>query len=111
MSWLLLLSDFTAASAIQSADSSTLEKNPPKNSRNALLSVLFLLFIVAPLALALAEENPKQRDVDEQVTTPTRMQKRLIDVPVAVQVITQEKIELSGANQAEEIIGKYVTGL
>ncbi len=109
MSWLLLLSDFTAASAIQSADSSTLEKNPPKNSRNALLSVLFLLFIVAPLALA--EENPKQRDVDEQVTTPTRMKKRLIDVPVAMQVITQEKIELSGANQAREIIGKYVTGL
>ncbi len=108
MSKFVLLSDFTAALNIRSADIPTPEKNPPKNSRKAWLSVLFPLFIVAPPALA--EESQKQRDADERVVTPTRTHERLIDVPITTQVITQEKIELSGANDVRGVIGKYVTG-
>ena len=40
----------------------------------------------------------------------TRSEERAIDVPVTIQVIDREKIEMSGALDIGDLIGKYITG-
>jgi vitamin B12 transporter len=48
--------------------------------------------------------------MDEMVVTATRTQERTIDVPVTTEVITRDMIEMSGALQIGDVIGKYITG-
>lgn len=57
-----------------------------------------------------AEESKEKQTVDDLVVTATRTAERPIDVPVETQVITREKIEMSGALDIGDLIGKYVTG-
>jgi vitamin B12 transporter len=48
--------------------------------------------------------------LDDMVVTATRTQERAIDVPVTTEVITLDKIEMSGARDVGDLIGKYITG-
>lgn len=48
--------------------------------------------------------------IDDLVVTATRIEERVIDVPVTTQVITAEQIELSGVTTVGDLIAKYVTG-
>jgi vitamin B12 transporter len=59
---------------------------------------------------ASAEETNTTQTVDDLVVTATRTKERPIDVPVTTEVITREKIELSGATHVGDLIGKYITG-
>jgi vitamin B12 transporter len=62
-------------------------------------------------AWAADAEGPKEKQtVEDLVVTATRTAERLIDVPVTTEVITREKIELSGAVHVGDLIGKYITG-
>ena len=57
-----------------------------------------------------AAESGEKQTVDDLVVTATRTTKRSVDVPVTTEVITREKIEMSGATQVGDLIGKYITG-
>ncbi len=48
--------------------------------------------------------------MDALVVTGTRIEERIIDMPVTTQVITSEQLELSGVTTVGDLIGKYVTG-
>lgn len=56
------------------------------------------------------EEKPEAQSMDDMVVTGTRTEERAIDVPVTTQVIDRELIEMSGALDVGDLIGKYVTG-
>jgi vitamin B12 transporter len=74
-------------------------------------SLLFgLTLLIISLLSAAAEEPRGQTVLDEIVVTGTRIQQRPIDVPMPTDVITREKIEMSGALDVGDLIGKYVTG-
>lgn len=62
------------------------------------------------LSAAGAEEAQENQKADDLVVTATRTAERPIDVPVTTEVITREKIEMSGAMDIGDLIGKYVTG-
>ncbi len=74
-------------------------------------TVIGLLLWVLP---ALGGEDDAAKDqmmaVDDMVVTATRTKERAIDVPVRTEVITREKIEMSGAMDIGDLIGKYITG-
>ena len=57
-----------------------------------------------------AKEVKKEQHSDDMVVTATRTEERVIDVPVITEVITREKIEMSGATHVGDLIGKYITG-
>ena len=72
------------------------------------LSVLAILLVACPPGFAQATEDTQS--VDEMVVTATRTEERAIDVPVTTQVIGRKQIEMSGAVDIGDLIGKYVTG-
>lgn len=59
---------------------------------------------------AFAEEAKDQQTVDDMVVTGTRTVERPIDVPVTIEIINRDKIEMSGATHIGDLIGKYITG-
>jgi vitamin B12 transporter len=61
-------------------------------------------------ALPAQTEEVPARTVEEMVVTATRTTERPMDVPVSTEVITREKIEMSGATHVGDLIGKYITG-
>lgn len=69
-----------------------------------------LILVLAMTLPAAAEETKPTQTVDDMVVTATRTKERAIDVPVSTEVITREKIEMSGALDVADLIGKYVTG-
>ncbi len=73
------------------------------------LLLVFPLLLIA-IVPAVAEEPEGRQDLEDMVVTSTRTRERPIDVPVTTEVITREKIEMSGAVDIGDLIGKYVTG-
>lgn len=72
---------------------------------------LFALALVPLMVMpALAKEKKQTLEADKMVVTASRTGERAIDVPIETQVITREKIEMSGATDVGDLIGKYVTG-
>ncbi|MGQ9669144.1 MAG: TonB-dependent receptor plug domain-containing protein [Desulfosoma sp.] len=57
-----------------------------------------------------AEDVYKIQTMEDVVVTATRTTERIMDVPVTTEVITREKIEMSGATHVGDLIGKYITG-
>jgi vitamin B12 transporter len=72
------------------------------------LALLALLFIEA--APAVAEDSQGVQALDEMVVTATRSKERAVDVPVVTEVITREKIEMSGVTHLGDLLAKYITG-
>ena len=72
-----------------------------------LLTVILTLTAWLP---AHAEQQKTTQSMDDMVVTATRTKEWAIDVPVVTEVITQEKIEMSGATHIGDLIGKYMTG-
>ena len=70
-----------------------------------MLAVALTSFLALP---ALADEQ--KQTVDDMVVTASRTEERAIDVPITTQVITRDMIEMSGALDIGDLIGKYVTG-
>ena len=74
------------------------------------------ILLVLPLLVSLCtpsfaqEEKTNTQSMDDLVVTGTRTQERAIDVPVSTQVIGREQIEMSGALDIGDLVGKYVTG-
>ncbi len=74
------------------------------------------VFLTLPLLVALCtpsfaqEEKTDTQSMDDLVVTGTRTQERTIDVPVSTQVIDRKMIEMSGALDIGDLVGKYVTG-
>lgn len=71
------------------------------------LSAAFLLLITP---YSFAKDTKEQGHLEEMMVTGTRTNERPIDVPVTTEVITREKIEMSGATHVGDLIGKYITG-
>lgn len=65
-----------------------------------------------PLVATTAAAKDKKQAVtgEDMVVTATRTEERPIDIPVTTQVITRKSIEMSGATDVGDLIGKYVTG-
>jgi len=73
--------------------------------------LLFAMALIPIMVMpAVAEEKKQTMKADEMVVTASRSEERSIDVPIDTQVITREKIEMSGAADVGDLIGKYVTG-
>ncbi len=70
--------------------------------------VLALSQLFAPPLFA--EESTESQSMDDVVVTGTRTKERAIDVPVKTEVITREKIEMSGALDLGDLIAKYIPG-
>lgn len=58
--------------------------------------LIFTILFIGGMPVA-AEEVGGKQTMDDMVVTGTRTQERAIDVPVTTEVITREKIEMSGA--------------
>ena len=76
-------------------------------------------FLMLPTMLSLlgytawatdVEEPNEKQALEEVVVTATRMTERPIDVPANVEVITRDEIEMSGATNVGDLIGKHITG-
>lgn len=82
------------------------------NTRNKMKidHVLFALALTPFLALPAKAEEQQVQSGSEMVVTATRTEERSIDVPITTQVITRERIEMSGVTDVGDLIGKYVTG-
>jgi vitamin B12 transporter len=52
----------------------------------------------------------QQQTVDEMVVSASRTEERARDVPITSQVINRDMIEMSGAVDVGDLIGKYITG-
>ncbi len=76
--------------------------------KSLLLVSALLLTTGLPAAAEKAED--KKTTMDDTVATAMRIQERPVDVPVVTEVITQEKIEMSGVTHIGDLIGKYITG-
>ena len=72
-----------------------------------IFALALMPFVVMP---AKAEEKKQVVKSDEMVVTASRTEERAIDVPIDTQVISREKIEMSGATDVGDLISKYVTG-
>ena len=72
-------------------------------------ALLSLTFILTPIAFA-QEKEKKKTTMEEIVVTATRTEEKPIDVPINTEVITREKIEMSGMTHVGDLIGKYITG-
>ena len=70
-------------------------------------SMAMIPFLVMP---ASAKDSEQAIKAGEMVVTATRTEERPIDIPVTTQVITRDAIEMSGATDVGDLIGKYVTG-
>ena len=70
-------------------------------------SMAMIPFLVMP---ASAKDSEQAIKAGEMVVTATRTEDRPIDIPVTTQVITRDAIEMSGATDVGDLIGKYVTG-
>ena len=83
-----------------------------KKNRCIVTTLLLLLsaLLIAPAFPAVANATQDKQKMDDLVVTGTRTEERVIDVPVTTQVITAEDIEMSGATDIGDLIGKYVTG-
>lgn len=68
------------------------------------------LAMVSTTVLAADDERKQVITQDEMVVTGSRVEERLIDVPINTQVIGQDQIEMSGATDLGELLAKYVTG-
>lgn len=75
------------------------------------VTLMMILALTGPAVKTADAEEPKEKQtVEDLVVTATRVAERPIDVPVTTEVITREKIEMSGATHVGDLIGKYVTG-
>lgn len=72
--------------------------------------VLFILALTPFLALPAMAEEQQMQSGGEIVVTASRMEERPIDVPITIQVITRDQIEMSGVRDVGDLIGKYITG-
>lgn len=80
-----------------------------KKRDTRVLSALCLGLILAPGA-AFAAEPEGTTVLEEVVVTATRTERRPIDVPITTEIISQEEIQLSGANDMGELLSKHMTG-
>lgn len=69
-----------------------------------------LLWVLPAWGTEADSSKDQSATVDGMVVTATRTKERAIDVPVDTQVITPAQIEMSGAMDIGDLIGKYVTG-
>jgi vitamin B12 transporter len=81
----------------------------PRTIFTPTLLLALILVMFTGIATAQDSSQPSQSG-DEMVVTATRTQERPIDVPVNTEVISREKIEMSGAVNVGDLIGKYITG-
>ncbi|MBM9538444.1 hypothetical protein [Desulfobulbus alkaliphilus] len=72
--------------------------------------ILFALALTPCIALPVWAGEQQAQSGGEKVVTASRMEQRPIDVPSNTQVITRDQIEMSGARNLGDLIGKYVTG-
>ena len=80
-------------------------------NRTVLKRMIAAMVIVLMMsAAAFGQQTKGTQSMDEMVVTATRSEERAIDVPVTTQVIDREKIEMSGALDIGDLIGKYITG-
>ncbi len=75
-----------------------------------ILLMLAMTVMLGATATVLAEDNSEAQSLDEMVVTATRSSERKLDVPVITEVITREKIEMSGTTHLGDLLAKYVTG-
>lgn len=73
-------------------------------TRYKIITLCCLLFLSFPLS---AQSNEDDEDVDVIAVTALRVEKRLKDTPVTVEVITQEEIVQSGASDVSDILEDY----
>jgi len=76
-------------------------------TNSLLISLVLVILTTGP---ARGAETEDQQKIDEIVVTASRTEKRSIDVPITTQVITRDKILMSGVTELGDLIGKYVTG-
>lgn len=57
-----------------------------------------------------ATEGASVKKLDDVVVTATKTEEKIMDIPIDVQVISSEQIEMSGATNVGDLLGKYVTG-
>lgn len=101
-----------------------------KTRKTTLLSALCLGLMLLPTAAGAAPQDEedtvfedatgtqtsagktsgKTTVLDEVVVTATRIERRPIDVPITTEIISQEDIQLSGATDMGELLGKHITG-
>ena len=83
-----------------------------KKNHYTVTTLLLLLsaLLITPTTPAAANAAQDKQKMDDIVVTGTRTEERAIDVPVTTQVITAQDIEMSGATDIGDLIGKYVTG-
>jgi vitamin B12 transporter len=75
------------------------------------VTLMMILALMCPAVRTAGAEEPKKKEtLDDLVVTAIRTAERPIDVPVSTEVITREKIEMSGATHVGDLIGKYITG-
>lgn len=81
-------------------------------TRSIHLDKLLFAFALVPIVIASAQAEEQKQVVkgQELVVTATRTEERPIDIPVTTEVITRDKIEMSGASDVGDLLGKYVTG-
>lgn len=107
------LYDFSSSAELNIPIHSSGEKRLMKMKQSNLLLILALalLFSLPPTpSVAANEAVTAPKAMDEMVVTGTRTKERAVDVPVTTEVITQERIKLSGATHVGDLIGKYITG-
>lgn len=80
-----------------------------KKDRSMLERHVLVALAITPLA-ALPVAAEEQQTVDDMVVTASRTEERSIDVPITTEVITRDMIEMSGALDLGDLIGKYITG-
>ncbi|MBM9538443.1 TonB-dependent receptor plug domain-containing protein [Desulfobulbus alkaliphilus] len=72
--------------------------------------ILFALALTPCIALPAGAGEQQVQSGGEMVVTASRMEQQSIDVPITTQVITRDQIEMSGARDVGDLIGKYITG-
>ena len=70
-----------------------------------------MMLIALPVwAIAADSTGTKKSELDDIVVTATRSEGKAIDIPAHVEIISQKMIEMSGAINLGDLIGKFTTG-
>ncbi len=76
----------------------------------ALLVFTVAMLIFSGVAEASERRGQESETLEEVVVTATRTEERPIDVPVSMDIISEEQIEMAGVTNVGDLIGKYITG-
>lgn len=83
---------------------------PALKKKNALPTRPILLAMALAPMVAVPAIAAELQNVDDMVVTASRTEERAIDVPITTEVITRDMIEMSGALDIGDLLGKYITG-